>query len=120
MRGHSAHIKGGAGLLTCPGVSVHHKLACVQVAPQVVSPTEQHQAGGAPGSILEVEATPQHCGDPQPPAAPPEAAAGLQASGRGQIAEDAEADGSSEVCARCGGLIPRTRLQHHQLYWCSQ
>ena len=44
----------------------------------------------------------------------------LQMSGRGQVADDAAADGSSYTCLSCGGLVPHARAEAHAQMWCPQ
>jgi hypothetical protein len=42
----------------------------------------------------------------------------LAEAGRGEVAADAVADGSSVVCGRCGGVIAARRMAQHA-HWCS-
>mmetsp|Transcript_11523 Transcript_11523/g.20845 ORF Transcript_11523/g.20845 Transcript_11523/m.20845 type:complete len:168 (-) Transcript_11523:260-763(-) len=42
----------------------------------------------------------------------------LAETGRQDITQCAINDGSSYLCARCGGLVARGRQQHHEEYWC--
>ena len=42
----------------------------------------------------------------------------MQESGREGISQCALDDGSSYVCARCGGVVSQGRRQQHDRYWC--
>ena len=42
----------------------------------------------------------------------------LEEAGREGVVEAAASDGSSFVCAKCGGLVAMRRKEAHDLYWC--
>ncbi|KAL3693320.1 hypothetical protein R1sor_006971 [Riccia sorocarpa] len=44
----------------------------------------------------------------------------LAESGRLQVVVDASTDGSSFVCANCGGVVSMMRRDEHFQFWCSQ
>jgi hypothetical protein len=44
----------------------------------------------------------------------------LAEQGMEDILVDAFQDGSSAICQRCGGLVPRDRMDAHSKYWCSE
>ncbi len=43
----------------------------------------------------------------------------LSEQGMEDILVDAFQDGSSVVCQRCNGLVPRVRMKEHSAHWCS-
>lgn len=44
----------------------------------------------------------------------------LAESGRLQVVMDASSDGSSFVCAQCGGVVSNQRRDEHFTFWCSR